>query len=258
MIHPRKLAFDGIRNFRDFGGYAGAHGTLASGRLFRSGHHALASDADLARLEAMNIAAVIDLRRPNERAFAPSRRWNGFRATLIENDDAHEGPESWEDFQARWDLTRESFRNHQLRYYRRAPFLPRLNDLYTRAFETLAATDGPAIVHCAAGKDRTGVLVALIHTLAGVRQEDIVADYLLTNQPDWTDMASRWAKDIESRRGRAPDMDAMQAMIWVDADYLHAALAAIAERHGNVETYLRDALGVDTSRHDAIAQRLFG
>jgi protein-tyrosine phosphatase len=251
MTHPRKLAFDGIRNFRDFGGYAGRNGTLPSGRFFRSGHHALASDGDLARLEAMRIGALIDLRRPHERAFSPSRRWNGFRATLIENDDAFEGEESWEGFQAQWDLTPESFRGYQDRYYRRAPFLPRLNDLFARTFETLAVTEGPVIVHCAAGKDRTGLLVALTHAMAGVHLDDIIADYLLTNDPDW-------AKDIESRRGRAPGMDAMQAMLWVDASYLHAAFAAIAERHGSVDAYLRDALGIDKSRRAAIELRLFG
>jgi protein tyrosine/serine phosphatase len=257
MTHPRKLPFDGIRNFRDFGGYAGTNGNLASARLFRSGHHALASDADLERLEAMNIAAVIDLRRPHERAFAPSRRWSGFRATLIENDDGDEGNESWEDFQARWDMTPESFRDYQQRYYARAPFLPRLNDLYARAFETIATADGAVLIHCAAGKDRTGVLVALIHAMAGVHRDDIIADYLLTNDPNWTDIATRWAKDIETRRGRAPGMDAMQAALWVDARYLDTALTAIAERHGNVETYLRDALGVDAKRRSTVLRRLF-
>ena len=83
---------------------------------------------------------------------------------------------------AGWDMKAESYRQFLLRYYEEAPHLPRLVDLFTRYFETLATSDGAVIVHCAAGKDRTGLAVALTHHIAGVHRDDIIADYL-SHQP---------------------------------------------------------------------------
>jgi len=89
----RLHTFDGLTNFRDFGGYSAGDRRMVTGRFFRSANHALASDADLARLAAMGIAAVVDLRRPVERERSPSRRWEGFAASVVENDDHDEGSE---------------------------------------------------------------------------------------------------------------------------------------------------------------------
>src|SRR5262245_24069688 len=88
----RHLDFEGIENFRDFGGYATAcGGRLATGRLFRSGHHATATDADLARLADLGIAAIVDLRHSAEREREPSRRWDACAAEIIDNDITSDG-----------------------------------------------------------------------------------------------------------------------------------------------------------------------
>ena len=105
----RHVTLEGIRNFRDFGGYRGHAGRMARGRFFRSAHYAHASDEDLDHLAGMGIGAVVDLRRPEERTRMPSRRWTDFNAELIENhdDDEGAGKESWHGFMEDWDLSTE-------------------------------------------------------------------------------------------------------------------------------------------------------
>ncbi len=255
----RLIPFDGLTNFRDFGGYRAGDRTIATGRFFRSANHALASEADLKRLAAMGIAAVVDLRRPSERERSPSRRWEGFSAALIENHDADEGSLSWDAFMGEWDMQAPSYGVFLTRYYEEAPYLPRILDLFTRYFETLATSEGAVVVHCAAGKDRTGLAVALTHMMVGVHKDDVVADYLLTNTSGrFETHGANWREMIRQHRGAAPDMDTMRYIMSVQPEYLERSLAVIAERHGGVEGYLRDALGVDARKRAAIEARLFG
>jgi protein-tyrosine phosphatase len=257
-LNGRKHTFEGLHNFRDFGGYAAGDRRMVSGRFFRSANHAMISDADLQRLAGMNIGAVIDLRRPDERERQPSRRWAGFSGQVVENHDTQEGEETWDGFMASWDMTLESYRSYLLRYYERAPHVPRLIDLFRRYFETLAASEGALVVHCAAGKDRTGLIVALTHMLAGVHHDDIVADYLLTNDPErFNTFGAQWAETIRAERGRAPSLDVMRAVMGVEPVYLEKSLAVIAERNGGVEAYLHDVLGVDEGKRAKIERRLF-
>ena len=89
----------------------------------------------------------------------------------------------WWTFIRGCDLSEAAFRGYLLDYYTAAPFAPRHLDLFSRYFRALAEAEGPVLIHCAAGKDRTGVLAALTHSLAGVHRDDMLADYLLTNDP---------------------------------------------------------------------------
>lgn len=263
MLDPtqRKLAFQGLRNFRDFGGYATTRGQpMAAGRFYRSAQHALATDEDLAKLAAMEISAVVDLRRPPERERMPSRRWTDFDAQLIENDDHDEGAgkDSWEGFMAEWDMSETAIREYNYRYYERAVGLPRLHDLYSRYFKAVGESVGPVIVHCAAGKDRTGIICALTHMVAGVHRDDIIADYLLTNDHDaFAVYAPLWQEDIAKQRGSAPPLETMYVAMGVDEAYLARAFATIDKDFGGVEAYLRDALGVDAPLREKIEKRLF-
>lgn len=255
----RLHAFEGLTNFRDFGGYQAGSRRIASGRFFRSANHALATESDLLRLRDMGIAAVIDLRRPQERERSPSKRWEGFAAQVIENHDPDEGAESWDQFMASWDMEADSYRHFLLRYYAEAPHLPRLIDLFTRYFDALARTDGALVVHCAAGKDRTGLVVALTHLLAGVHHDDIVADYMLTNASGrFEQHGATWREAILQQFGRAPTMEAMRVIMGVSPEFLERSLTVIEQRNGGVEGYLRDELGVDARKRELIERRLFG
>ncbi len=255
----RVHAFDGLTNFRDFGGYAAGDRRIVTGRFFRSANHALASDADLARLAAMDIAAIVDLRRPVERERSPSRRWDGFAASVIENNDADEGSESWDSFMAGWDMQAESYRKFLLRYYEEAPHLPRIISLFTQYFDVLATAEGAVIVHCAAGKDRTGLAVALTHHIAGVHRDDIIADYLLTNNSGrFEQHGAAWREMILQQHGRAPTMEVMRSIMGVEPVFLERSFDVMTERNGGIDAYLRDELGVDSAKRALVERRLFG
>ena len=250
--------FDALDNFRDYGDYASAAGRrIAPARLFRSGHQARASAADLERLGALGIATVVDLRRPSERRDQPSKRPAGFAGAVIESahDDGGEAPHIT--FLRTADLTPDSGRRFMTDTYRRLPFEPSHLDLFARYFRILGEADGPVLIHCAAGKDRTGLLAALTHHLLGVHPDDMIADYLLTNTAvDLEGRAPGIARQLEARTGRIAPHDAVVAFLGVEAVYLDTALAEIAALHGSTDAYLEQALGVDRALRDRIGARL--
>ena len=256
----RHLPLEGVENFRDFGGYpTSSGGRLRAARLFRSASHGKATDADLEAMHALNIEVVVDLRRKHERVRDPSRRHAAFAGEVVENDSGGEAEEedSWIVHVTSSDLSEASFRDYMFRYYAEAPFNPRMIDLYTRYFEVLSQADGPVLIHCAAGKDRTGILAALTHHLTGVHPDDMMTDYLLTNDP------ARAARRlplvtgaIRDLTGREPPEAAVRVAMGVEAGYLETSFAAMAERCGGIDQYLHSTLGVDPAKRDAVKARL--
>jgi protein-tyrosine phosphatase len=254
----RLRRFEAIDNFRDFGDYAGVAGRhVRPGRLFRSAHQARATEADLAALAALDLGVVVDLRRPSERRGQPNRRPEGFAARLIESahDDGGEAPHMT--FLKTADLTEDSGRAFMTDTYRRLPFEASHIDLFRRYFEALAESDRPVLIHCAAGKDRTGLLAALTHHLLGVGHDDLMADYLLTNTAvDLEGQAGFVAERLKAMTGRSASHAAVVAFLGVAPAFLDAAMAEMTAVHGSVDGYLVEALGIDTARRDRIAERL--
>ena len=254
----RHLAFEAVENFRDYGDYAAAGGRrLKRGVLYRSAAHATATDADLEKMAALNLAAIVDLRRKNERERAPSRRHPQFDGRVIFTDEGDVGEDPWQLFLKQSDLSAEAFRGYMFDYYDEAPFVDRHLYLYSEYFKALAELDGPVLIHCAAGKDRTGILAALTHHLAGVSDEDIVSDFMLTNDPER--MAKRLPVIMQAMTettGRKPTEGAVMVAMSVEEGYLERAFAAIKARYGSTDAYLERALGVDAALRERLEARL--
>ena len=258
MSAPRLHRLDAVDNARDYGDYATAAGRrVQPGLLFRTAHHARATDADLERMAGWKIGTVVDLRRPSERRHQPSRRPAGFAGSVIEvaHDDGGEAPHLT--FLKTADLTETSGRGFMTQTYRTMPFDPGHLDVFSRYFRALGEGDGAVVIHCAAGKDRTGLLAALTHRLLGVHHDDLVEDYLLTNAAvDLAGRAPAIARQLHAMTGRIASDAAVTAFLGVEAAYLDVAFAAMEARHGSVEAYLEQALGVDAALRDRIAARL--
>jgi protein tyrosine/serine phosphatase len=249
----RHIPLQGVENFRDFGDYAAGEGRLKKGVLFRAAHQAEATDQDLAVMAALNLATIVDLRRPNERERDPSRRWDGFAAQVIDNDLGVAGEDPWHVFLRGSDLSVASIRDYLVEYYRRAPFKERHLDLFRRYFQALAAARGPVLIHCAAGKDRTGLLAALTHHVAGVGDDDLIDDYLLTNNEErFARRSPKFAAIIEAATGRRPSDAAMRTAMGVEADYLATAIAEMKAQYGSIDGYLGKAVGLDAEGREAV------
>lgn len=251
-------AFEALDNFRDYGDYATAAGArVRQGRLYRSAHQAGVTAADLQRLAALDIGTVVDLRRPVERRRQPSRRPDGFSGQVFESDLDEAGEAPHITFLKTADLTPESGRRFMTETYRNLPFAPAHLDLFARYFRVLGESDRPVLIHCAAGKDRTGMLAALTHHLLGVGRDDLVEDYLLTNVAvDLAGRAPAIADQLKTMTGRTASHDAVVAFMGVEEAYLDAAIGSIEARHGSIDAYLEQALGVDRALRDQIVARL--
>lgn len=253
----RHIDLHGVDNFRDFGGYATACGRgLKRGLLYRSANHAHATPADLETMGALGVSVVVDLRRVAEREREPSRRWAGFVAHVVENDIGGED-EDWAAGLRDVHITPEWFRADGIGFYRKAPYEPRHVELFSRYFRALAETDGAVIVHCAAGKDRTGLICALTHHVAGVSREDMLDDYLLTNDPDRiTRRAQRLITFIDRHVGKTLDEATARIAVSVDPAYLDAAFETIDNTHGGLDGYLEAALGLDAQLRERVRERI--
>ena len=140
QTRPRLLAFETIRNFRDFGGYDSRHGgKVRMGRLYRSGHHAEASEAELVRMDALGIHVQADLRRPDEREKQKSR----FTAPVtITHDGGRESEAPHMRFLSQMSVDAETADQWMTEYYELAPFKVHHQAMFRDWFVHLAEAPG--------------------------------------------------------------------------------------------------------------------
>lgn len=246
----RHLPLAGTYNVRDVGGYRTADGgTIRWRTLLRADSLHRLDDAGRAILRGYGLRTVLDLRRPSEAELAP----NPFSAPAI-----LDGSGSSEDgTRDGWDVAyvalplaadpaRSGAAPRELTSldlaYRR--MLDERRDVVAAALRRLAAPDGfPALVHCTAGKDRTGLIVALLLGLAGVPDDVIAEDYALSG----TYLGEPYLAEARERAvagGHA--WEAYQNLLVCPAELMAATLAYLRERYGGVAAYLRSAGLADT------------
>ena len=252
----RVQQFEGIHNFRDYGGYQARAGRLARGRLWRSGQHADATPGDLERVRQLGIATVIDLRGDSERAAFPCLRHEDFAGEVLfePGETASLQGQAVHAEAADRMSTPADARDRMIRLYQGLAFRGVLTGTWRLFGQALATRQGASLLHCLAGKDRTGLGAALIHHLLGVHHDDIVDDYLLTNTAG--NIEARIASQSHSLANMGLDDATMRVVLGVEAIYLDTAFAAIRERHGSIEAYAQDVLAIGPAQIAAMEARL--
>jgi len=256
MTPDRLIAFERVLNFRDFGGYDTPQGKIARGKLYRSAAFDDASADDVAKLESLGVRFVVDLRRPMERSADPNK-WPGPSTRVHSNDEGvADGLPPHLMALLSSDLSPGSVRDYMLNIYRQFAFEPRHIELYRTWFEELAS-GGAGVIHCAAGKDRTGLGCALTLTALGADEATVFGDYEYTNAAvNIEERLPVILARIEERVGRRLDHAALRPMLGVSPDYLRAALNEISARYGDIGVYLSNVLGVDAAASQRLRQQL--
>ena len=229
----RHLNLAGASNFRDLGGYPARDGRAVRWRqIFRSNHLGHLSADDIEVLRGLGVKSAFDFRGTEERAAALC----GVEEIVVHSLPIE--PTVVAALRARlasgWALTsaaaldvmRDSYRNYV-----------RNNTQNFRAlFAHLLEDRAPLVIHCTAGKDRTGFACALLLHALGVPDDLISEDYLLTN---------RFYRRDPSASNDLPE-EVRQALASVEASFLAAAFETISADYGNLETYFSDGLGLAT------------
>lgn len=240
---PRRVVLEGCLNFRDLGGYPTRDGRMVQqGLLYRSDALHLVTPSDIAILrDKLGIGTIVDLRSSEE---LRSEGRGPLAALPIR---FHHVP-LVDGLTMRPEARTQASIQLADRYFLLAEFA---KERIAAVLETLAASDTPAIYHCAAGKDRTGVLSAVILGLLDVPDETIVADYVLT------------AEALEAIQQRLLQSEGYQSILAaLPPDTMHAEaetmirlLEKIRARYGSMRDYAA-AAGVGSDTLQRLEERL--
>ncbi|MEC3997984.1 tyrosine-protein phosphatase [Actinacidiphila sp. DG2A-62] len=256
----------GVRNFRDVGGLPTEDGRrVRPGLLFRSGHLAHATEDDAAYLAGLGLHTVFDFRNRDDIALeGPDTALPGTRNLNLPLSDPAEGAQGagfWSivrngDVAALRELLGEGRAAARMTAAYRALVLERTGE-HGRVLAMLA-DDGdpaaPALMHCAAGKDRAGTTMAIVLLALGVRRSAIEEDYLASNA------RHRRYKVVRGDGSSGTDIDPVVSELLAPLfearlEYLHTAFATMEERWGSVDRYLEEGLGLGHARRALLQER---
>ncbi|HQT63232.1 MAG: hypothetical protein B7Z75_00765 [Acidocella sp. 20-57-95] len=245
----------GSKNFRAVLPYQAADGRhLRSNILFRSGELSRLTETDLHVITQLNIKLICDLRTGREQSEFVSR-WpeiaNTKRLDLPNRDESDAGPHKIFELMKRHPGETGGLLAMDM-LYRRKPkaFAKSLQMLFAALLQGDAL---PLLVHCHAGKDRTGFVVAMLLAAAGISRDDIIDDYIMSAhyfqaEHEAQNLAA-WAK---RSFGHEMHTDSTRPMVDTKRDYLEASLQEIDRGWGGVQAYLREAVGLTEADQTAL------
>jgi len=240
-LPSRHLNLAGASNFRDLGGYAAGNGRRLRWRqLFRSNHLGHLTEDDIKVVRGLGVRSAFDFRGVQERVAA---------ACVVDEIAVHSLPIEptvvallRAKLQARalssadaLEIMRDSYRG----------YVRTNTHSFRELFSHLLEDKAPLVIHCTAGKDRTGFACALILHALGVPDQVISEDYLLTNR--------FYRRDPNS----APDLpaDVRQAIGSVESSFLAAGFEAVSAQYRDLESYFRDGLGLGKPERNELKAR---
>jgi len=256
-MHDDTIALAGATNFRSLGGLPAAGGRrIRPHALLRADRLVGLDERDWSALARAGLATICDLRSDAERAEYPNRLPPGldvYELNCQVNNDLRADPSL-----GRLMLDDPSARGAErvmIEIYRRFPDY--MGRTLSAVVERLVAGGAPMLVHCSAGKDRTGFVVAMLLHALEVPEPLIREDYLASKR--WPG-AMHHRASLAARLGRfmpAAELEAaVDTVIDVREVYLDAALGAAIAEFGSIDRYLEVAAGLDVQRRERLREAL--
>lgn len=254
ILAERVLRLEGSVNLRDIGGYVTRSGqTVRWGQVYRSGTLISLTQNDWDYLKQLNIQAVCDFRSHDEVILEPDSLPAGIRYL-------HQ-PVATEDnsntFQRIYTMlfTPHKISDMMQQMYTRI-IIDQNPQLFRTAFAELSnASNAPILIHCTAGKDRTGITIALLLEVLGVPDEVIIADYTLSNL--YYEAFAAYAQHaLDKMRWFHVTADVLQPFLLADPRIIEQTLKHIRRKYGSVERYLHDKAGITPQTLEIIREKL--
>lgn len=250
----RIIALPSLPNLRDFGGYPTRDGRrVKRNLLYRAASLAHLNDGDMTQLEALGLRLICDLRTPEEVKDAPDRLPQGAEYLHLPAHASQSG--------------RPSLHNVLGMMFKRGyleRILPRLYtevmidqnpNVFAEIFRRVADGQLPLLIHCTAGKDRTGLSAALLLSWLGVEDDLIIQDYSISNlfYDDFVRVSGRILKQLGQLGIKEAEV---YPLLVADPRTMKTTLTYIRQHYGSVEAYLRGPAGLDEASLQAIKDRL--
>lgn len=253
------LPFAGVSNARTYQALITRDGQPLKGELLiRSGRLARATPKDVAALQALNVTTVIDLRLPSEQAASPDIQSSGVQTVAA--------PLASDAVTAAYQTLPALFaflRHHQgavdwmIAGYQNMLLEPEQQGSLAKMVRAVSAAPGAVLLHCSAGKDRTGVACALLLDALGVDRKFIYQDYLLTNTADAVHaVALRQA--LSAAGGSASMQQELAALGRADQRYLAAVFTLLDTRFAGSRGFIRETLGLGESKLHQLLSKFAG
>lgn len=230
----RIIAVKGGFNFRDLGGLPTRDGTRVKKNIFfRTDELGNLQDADLELLQTLQVRTIVDFRTEQERY----KLVNKIPATCMKEIHLDIISGNMNTYLAQIQSGKADFEQLMLSLYRDLVVGENGITQFRKFFEIVQQKENtPMIIHCTAGKDRTGIAAALILSALNVDIQDIVEDYLLSN--------IFLQKKYESYIANDPKLE---TLFTVKSSYLQYAINTIVEQYGSIKQYLEEVLNVDVA-----------
>jgi protein-tyrosine phosphatase len=260
----RHIALEGQHNFRDLGGYKTANGqTVKWGEVYRSGELPRLTDEDVAKLEALELATVVNFLLPEEiERKGPDRLPEGTREILrpISGDQAAQQTMMVTDAikSAEFDKVPPEINPEFHRW-----LMDEGRDVYAGLLrDAVDPANRPMAFHCSHGIHRTGTATAILLSALGVPWETVREDYLLSNEYRKEEVEhelERIRQGAAKKLGVPPeevDMTNVEAFYVLDGAYIDGALEWAVGEYGSMEGYLSEGLGLTDEEIETLRSEL--
>jgi len=234
-----------VTNFRTVGNIKNIDGRiLKEGKFYRSAHLHQLKNKSIKKFQKLGIKEIIDLRNSKEISQKPdvipqNIDYKNYSAFEDEGDQLDQAKK----LVLKGKVKGSDADQRMLDFYK--TYSTENPEIIKKIIHEILDSENPVLYHCTAGKDRTGIITALILTILKFDRETIENDYILSNN---------YRKQLVQKRLRLAnnlhfiypkmDLNVIEKLSWVEKDYLHASFSEIDNKYGSIDVYIHQVLGI--------------